>query len=525
MLTELRIRNFKAFGDTEQVAPLSRITLIYGPNSGGKSSILQALMLLKQSHEGYSNQGMLELIPRGTYVDLGSFPSLIHKHDENRRLEVQVKYDVSDSELQGRPVLGAPRYPRAGRGGRIRRRLYNGSSGSVQFLFASVASSGSGTKDSSELSQVGYGLEHNSNPALSFNVTLKLNETWRNQPGDPLHDSLRFEWNDSQSIQSYSHFIANLFNDLVTRRPSARQEALRWTSSEWSRFFKGALVEPNPLSYGLPGQFRPVDEEDQETSESFRQLPFHYLRIATTIPIIADYRNHIDSITYLGPLRSSPERLYTVSGGVRATTGVRGEYTPHMLYHDSFDLVAQVNERFERFSIPYRLNVNQRIEDVALAGEYVSIALMDENSNTQVTLADVGFGINQLLPVIVEAIASPEYSIISVEQPEIHLHPKLQLEIADLMIDTIKPWPADNKQWIVETHSEMLVRRIQRYIAQGAIEPDDVSILYVNPTINEGEGSTIQVLRLSPDGSWLDEWPQGFFEEGYNELTADLFQS
>ena len=122
-----------------------------------------------------------------------------------------------------------------------------------------------------------------------------------------------------------------------------------------------------------------------------------------------------------------------------------------------------MNQWFERFEIPYKLKISD-FGDVQLAGKYVSIALIDKNTKTPVTLADVGFGINQLLPIITEGLTREENAIICVEQPEIHLHPKLQANIADLMIETSTG--KDRKQWIVETHSELLIRRIQRRIRE-----------------------------------------------------------
>src|SRR5207253_2429815 len=91
MLYEVALENFKPFG-TKQVAKLSNITLIYGPNSGGKSSLIQALMLLRQSIEGYEAFSS-DLITRGEYVDLGSFKSLVHKHEVSREFALGLAYD------------------------------------------------------------------------------------------------------------------------------------------------------------------------------------------------------------------------------------------------------------------------------------------------------------------------------------------------------------------------------------------------------------------------------------------------
>ena len=76
------------------------------------------------------------------------------------------------------------------------------------------------------------------------------------------------------------------------------------------------------------------------------------------------------------------------------------------------------------------------------------------------------------------------------------------------------------KQWIVETHSELLILRIQRRIREGSLNPSDVSVLYVNPNAPDAEGSTISRLRLDEKGDFIDEWPDGFFEDGFGELMA-----
>ena len=88
-LTELGLRNFKAFGNEDQLAPMSRITLIYGPNSGGKSSVIQALLLLKQSEGNLPRAAVLA--PRGEYVDLAGFKAMVHRHNEDDEVEIKVK--------------------------------------------------------------------------------------------------------------------------------------------------------------------------------------------------------------------------------------------------------------------------------------------------------------------------------------------------------------------------------------------------------------------------------------------------
>ena len=234
--------------------------------------------------------------------------------------------------------------------------------------------------------------------------------------------------------------------------------------------------------------------------------------------IPADYERHLHSVNYLAPLRSAPERLYRLSSETddsTGITGIQGEFSANALYH-SKEILDAVNDSFKQLEIPYELDVI-KLGEPSLAGEHITIALTDKRTKTQVTLADVGYGINQILPVIIEGIASWEGSIICVEQPEIHLHPRLQADIADLMIDTIADEGGKRKQWIVETHSELLILRLQRRIREGKIKPDDISVLYVDPNDESTEGSAIKVLRLGEDSYFKDPWPDGFFADSLNE--------
>ena len=138
-----------------------------------------------------------------------------------------------------------------------------------------------------------------------------------------------------------------------------------------------------------------------------------------------------------------------------------------------------------------------------------------------------------MCPIIAERLQISRGKVICVEQPEIHLHPRLQAQLGDFLIDTTKM--RDGNQWIVETHSELLIERIQRRIREGVLSSDDVSVLYVDPArarskrireagLTEDErstaGSVIKELRLGPDGSFVDAWPQGFFDENFQELMA-----
>ena len=103
--------------------------------------------------------------------------------------------------------------------------------------------------------------------------------------------------------------------------------------------------------------------------------------------------------------------------------------------------------------------------------------------------------------------------IISIEQPEVHVHPKLQADIGDLLAAAIKK--SNPNQFIVETHSEHLILRLQRLVRKQQIKPEDVSVIYVS---RGPEGAKAERLHLDEDGDFIDEWPNGFFAERLNEL-------
>jgi predicted ATPase len=156
-----------------------------------------------------------------------------------------------------------------------------------------------------------------------------------------------------------------------------------------------------------------------------------------------------------------------------------------------------------------------------VTGEIVAMHLSDSRNRVQVAPSDVGFGIGQLLPILVQGIISRAQTV-CVEQPEIHLHPRLQACLADFFIGSAglggSLHPDRGVQWIIETHSEALMLRLQRRIREQRIKPDDISVLYVWPS-PEGT-SHIMKLRLDECGDFTDTWPDGFFEESYKEVFA-----
>lgn len=129
-------------------------------------------------------------------------------------------------------------------------------------------------------------------------------------------------------------------------------------------------------------------------------------------------------------------------------------------------------------------------------------------------ITDVGFGISQVLPILVQGFMSNNRSLTLIEQPEIHLHPKMQADLADLFIDIVK-LAADKKgkikkSLLIETHSEYLLKRLRRRISEGKLSSKDIAIYFIEPRDKDNKDSAlIKNIEISKDGSF--EWPKDFY--------------
>ena len=134
-------------------------------------------------------------------------------------------------------------------------------------------------------------------------------------------------------------------------------------------------------------------------------------------------------------------------------------------------------------------------------------------SAAEVAITDVGFGVSQILPVLVLCYYAPEGSTILLEQPEIHLHPSVQAGLADVFIDAIK---TRRVQILLESHSEHLLRRLQRRIAEAKLQSDQAALYFVS--IEDG-ASRLEQLNLDLFGN-ITNWPERFFGDEMGELMA-----
>ena len=404
MITELKAQNFKSWQDTGalQFAPL---TGLFGANSSGKTSILQVLLMLKQTVERPSDWNEpLYFGNEESLVNLGNFGTVIHKHKQDLSLDISVSWKSST-------VADINKYIR----------FYN--------LNVETLSPSQGDRDRSE--------------------------------------EISFSTNIVRGVVNNSYYATDLYRFDVQQPDLFR-------------------------CYGP----RTARNEIMEISSRFE----------------GDFENLFSRILYLGPLREHPRPRYTWAGDHPKGIGQAGEKA----------ISALLSGRIRHLSIDEQiLSWLQRLElidsyDLHPASDTrrdYEFLVKKYKDGPEVRLTDVGFGVSQVLPVLTLCYYADEGSILILEQPEAHLHPKVQSELADVLIDVVKN---RNVQIILESHSAHLLHRLQRRIAEEDISADQTAFYFCQ--INDGT-SEIERLKVDEYGN-IRNWPQNFFGDDMGDLVA-----
>ena len=191
----------------------------------------------------------------------------------------------------------------------------------------------------------------------------------------------------------------------------------------------------------------------------------------------------------MGAFRHEPLRTYYQVSKSDLKVGRGGEN-----YIDQIaDWEQRTSPEFRRLKTYVRkLKLLDEIRTNRIRGGRFDIKVRSGGRTVSASLADVGFGVSQFLPILVADLQLPKKSTLAVSQPEIHLHPSAQADLADYFVDRVIK---DQKRFIVETHSEYLLNRLRLLIARGSISPKDVSVLYLRTAAAGSEGFSITPTR------------------------------
>lgn len=233
-------------------------------------------------------------------------------------------------------------------------------------------------------------------------------------------------------------------------------------------------------------------------------------------------RNLFEDFDSLSPFREKPQRTYLYSGETAQRIGVTGGNTALILSSDtsrrgaeSRDIAAEISRWFRVSGIADEVRIK------SLTPRHFEIVVAD-SSGTEHNICDVGFGCSQVLPVLTASLnlfnglgAQParREPMLIVQEPEIHLHPNAQASLGSFFSGLLQR----SGQLFIETHSDNLVLRIARHIADGTLSAEDVKIFYVHKRAGT---SVVREIGISPDGTFSTDWPGGFFPQRQNESLS-----
>lgn len=290
----------------------------------------------------------------------------------------------------------------------------------------------------------------------------------------------------------------------------ARGKTLEYDLESGFRFVRAQgrpwKLPPPAKCYGFPDQVRA-----------------YYQNASFLADLELQFEELFSRLFYLGPLREFPRRQYSWAGAQPADMGRRGERVVDALLASRESGVKfsrgkgfrrqTVEERVAEWLKELGLIDSFQVRPITKDGRLFQVWVRRDSKAAEVLITDVGFGVSQILPVITLCYYAPEGSTLLLEQPEIHLHPRVQAGLADVLVDAVK---TRGIQIILESHSEHLLRRLQRRIADETIKPDQAALYFCST--EKGE-SRLTPLDLDPFGT-IENWPRDFFGDEFGEIAA-----
>mgnify|MGYP001238732029 CR=1 FL=1 len=529
-ITAIEIENFKGISERVRV-DLKPITLLFGANSAGKSTILQALLYMKDVLDR-RNLDAISTPVSGRALDLGGFRSFVHGQDLSRTIRIRVHMELTGGELpimapqQEQPdFLSDAAFRRVGEllqeQTAVLQSVHSATVGiEVQWDEAEklpVASAYTVGLNSAGFVRIKRGIKH-----------VKICDE---------NNSLLLEDEDTAPQHERGLWVAHVSPRL--KGSVSKFEGIR----KWLQ----TPQDPIPDLSLSPREILNLPEaisEEEETLE-YNQHDMGYIakiQAWEATELLARLiigpgkllQNWLQGLRYVGPLRARPPRkgipsaeLSDWSEGLAAWKTLEDEDTsPNLIDEVSQWLVgkdrlnsgyelerkhlAQVDADAFRNAVEGDLDRAQLLDLLREAPKSTEIKLVETRSGFRLDPSDVGVGISQVLPIVVGAVA-PGGSVLAIEQPELHIHPAMQVALGDLFIDGATK---RGMSFLIETHSEHLILRLMRRIREGSISPTQIGVVFVEPV--QG-GRRFVELGIDEEGDFIDEWPGGFFEESFRE--------
>jgi hypothetical protein len=568
-LKRIEIENFKGIGK-RQTIDLRAITLLFGGNSAGKSTVLQALHYAREILER-RNLDPDQTIAGGL-IDLGGFKALIHNHELSRPITIKLVIDLSEAQGSDRLPLNS--------GGSLTDSQF------VNLNLRYIVGENTDLKDYAVVQEVG----------------VELDVRWSDLLNRPYVSSLAVEMDGAsvatlksppqqgRAVLTDLNFAHPLFQQIIDQdqildekdvvgideapdvddpfdSPLANEiwelsrDMAKETATSESHDFRVTVAT---VCEALPDLDKPLLSELRDPEVNKFELEGNTPRVRGLSRLLDELllgplriaRDYLNTMTYIGPLREIPARSFRPRQSPDESRWAQGLAAWDLLYTDAKgDLLNVVNHwlsgentlgtgyrlekvSFREIAIPSRMSTlferGLTEDDLGELQELydgletrAEVALRDFGKGILVAPSDVGVGISQMIPVVVGCLTK-NISLLVVEQPELHLHPGVQVGIGDLFIEAIgkaDSGASTGKSLLIETHSEHIILRLLRRIretTEGDLPPgaaplsaDALSVIYVE---GDDEGVRFRELAIDPSGEFRDEWPNGFFEERAGEL-------
>ncbi|MEY8200668.1 MAG: DUF3696 domain-containing protein [Colwellia sp.] len=571
-IKKLTLTNFRSF-EKSQVITFAPVTLLFGPNSVGKSTILMAFAYIQQIlQKGHCDPLVLDALGD---KNIGGFKSLVHGMDLSKSINIKIEFEPEYSISTEYEVFAE---------------LINRRDTSIERLeMPDVAGQ-------SEKIAVEFEIAWS---ALYGNAYVKNYKVWVN---DIYIGKISSEANKKQAFISELNLQHPLLlpDDYDTWLENAYDvkdiSEADLSDDDWLTEFEKILIELSPSKNFLEN-IQNIDVSESELDEKDIELKERKLRIAPisiacftgAIPFLnkmletnldgeevdvseAHYNRAIISrvltqifvspldklndlfskSAYIGPLRTIPSVGYQPDPYPQQKDWMTGKAAWDVLHsvadgnNDLDKLLANVSSWFEsedRFNSGYSLvsrtprnqficsnaeildslSEDKRARLIASHDEKSEVFFHDLKNGIDLFPNQLGVGISQVLPVVVAAHHN-NGGIVAVEQPELHTHPAFQVEIGDLFTQLNIP-TSRRPMFLIETHSEHLMLRILKRIRQttdkeleeGAqeVKPEDISIVYLDDSSGD---VVVSKIDIDEDGEFKQRWPKGFFAERREEL-------
>lgn len=521
-IQKIGIFNWKCFKN-ESEFDLSHITLLAGKNSSGKSSLIKALLTFLQTQRFQTlKEPSCDLVLNGPLVENGPAESILN--DVNKPLKFSFYFSMSDrtdveresggNDITGDFVFSANLlYKNAPKGLGLTGFRFNYDDGADNFgnycgsceyvRNGAVYVESARLEGKKHLTDFAKGAVFPENARIITTSSIfELIENWvaqlqglfnrgKDKPIGRSKDIISIVTHAAYSYIQSSNQISedkDAVPDWVLRKFNDNYEEI--CELMFKRLQDSTLKEiPAEKYYGFDYYVWHIDEKIKPTiAEPFR-----------------DFSARINSIVYIGPLRSKPQQVYQFSEVYGNAYDSANIYVVEEIYR-----LIQEKRKSELVKILYALGLAKGI-DVIRHGFGYELLIEPMGIDRKVHINDMGFGFSQILPILVFSITKSD-SVIIIEQPELHLHPDLQFRLGQYLGKISRK---NGNQYIIETHSDHIVNAIRLAITKRELKKEDVRMYFAN---DPGDFRSVEV---DESGSFAD-WPAGFFDQA-SKISEQIF--